>query len=83
MKVLELQEIIFTRIATSTGVRYHLEIKGQDAQGNEKVFHYDDLRHPDLYNMRYFIDLNVHRAEIEHAKRIICKVGADDVIIEK
>ena len=81
--MLELQEIILTRTVTRTTVRYELDIKAEDPLGNEKVFHYKDLNHPDLKDMQYFIDLNVRRAEAEHARRIICKVDAPDVIVEK
>lgn len=83
MEMLELQEIILTRKVTNTSVLYHLEIKALDGQGNEKVFHYDNLDHPDLKDMQYFINLNVHRAETEHARRLIFKVDAPEVIVEK
>lgn len=82
-EVLNLHEVVLTRTVTRTTVLYHLEVKGLDEQGNEKVFHYDDLNHPDLSGMQYFLQVNMRRAEKEHARRLIFRTGAADVIVEK
>ena len=83
MDMLDLQEIILTRTVTRATVRYEIDIKAKGPLGDEKVFHYKDLNHPDLKDMQYFINLNVRRAESEHARRLIFSVSAPDVIVEK